>query len=99
MVKHEPWKESSPLRDHMAWPVEAVALSFPFAALAGSRAEEAFCREEEEEEVEQGRCYFKKRCFPLPGALSLDHLVFLFCSGSCFSKPPTFCHSWEVPCS
>jgi len=48
MVKHEPWKESSSLRDRMAWPVEAVVFGLPFAATAGSRAREAFCREEEE---------------------------------------------------
>lgn len=48
MVKHEPWKESLPLRDWMAWPVQAVAFGFPFAAAVGSRAREAFCREEEE---------------------------------------------------
>lgn len=57
MVKHEPWKESLPLRDQMAWPVEAVAFGFPFTTAfgfpftttAGFRAREAFCREEEEE--------------------------------------------------
>lgn len=49
MVKHEPWKESSPLRDRMAWPVGAVVFGFPFTTTAGFRAREAFCREEEEE--------------------------------------------------
>lgn len=33
----------------MAWPVKAVVFGFPFTAAAGSRAREAFCREEEEE--------------------------------------------------
>lgn len=46
MVKHEPWKESLPLRDRLAWPVEAVVFSFPFTTTAGFRAREAFCREE-----------------------------------------------------
>lgn len=69
LVKHEPWKESSPLRDRMAWPTEAVALGCSFAAAVGSRVREAFCREEE-------GCYFKKWCSPLPGALSLDQIVF-----------------------
>lgn len=53
MVKHEPWKESSPLRDRMAWPVGAVVFGFPFTTTAGFRAREAFCREEEEEEGEE----------------------------------------------
>lgn len=50
MLKHEPWKESLPLRDQMAWPVEAVVFGFPFTTTAGFRAREAFCRGEEEGE-------------------------------------------------
>lgn len=48
MVKHEPWKESSPLRDQMAWPVKTAVFGFPFAMAAGFHARKAFCREEEE---------------------------------------------------